>query len=80
MPRFRQTGLWVQNAPAVRAFLAIASQWRVVASERTGLRFIGLDYDAGDAGLRRAGIETTPEDWEGVRIMEAEARRILNEG
>jgi hypothetical protein len=40
--------------------------------------WIGLDYAAAAAGLAGAGIETTPEIWSGLRVMESAARNVLN--
>lgn len=64
--------------PAVTAFLAVDTQWRWVSRDGRS-KATGLDYTACDAGLRRAGIETTPELWEELQIIELAARAALNE-
>jgi hypothetical protein len=77
-----QVEIWPQNAAAVAAFFAVASQSRFLAvlqgDGSQKLVFIGLDYSGAESGLRLAGLNITPEDWAGVRIMEDEARRVLN--
>ncbi|MEX0841714.1 MAG: DUF1799 domain-containing protein [Xanthobacteraceae bacterium] len=74
--------VWPENAEAVRAFLAVDSQWRVTAVGG-GLAparpyFVGLDYAAARAGIAAAGIAITPELWAGLRVMEGEALKALN--
>ena len=76
-------GLWPENVAIVAAFLAAATQWRV-ASTGGGmvpaqLRVIGFDYAGARVGIEAAGIAITPELWAGLRVMEAEAVRVLNE-
>lgn len=71
-------GLWADHQSAFLAFLSVCTQWRVVASE-TGLIHTGLDYAAADAGLKRAGIETTPDLWADLRIIETGALAALRE-
>lgn len=63
---------------AVRAFLAVSSQWRVAAGGGGGIAVIGLDYTAVRCGLSAAGIRVTPEIWAGLQVMEAEAVREMN--
>lgn len=72
-------GVWPENAPAVEAFLAVATQWRVVAGPER-LRVVGLDYAGARAGWDLAGIAMTPALFADVRIMEAAAIAALNEG
>ncbi len=71
-------GVWRQNVPAVLAFLAVASQWRVVAGGMGGIAVIGLDYTGVRCGLAAAGIRVTPAIWAGLQVMEAEAVRAMN--
>ena len=71
-------GLWAEHQAAFLAFLAVSTQWRVVAGE-TGLIRTGLDYAAADAGLRRAGIETTPDLWADLQAIETGALAALRE-
>jgi len=85
-------GVWPQHAETVRAFLAVASQWRVAAIGGGGfammggaaiaplrLVYVALDYGAVRAGLDAEAITVTPELWRGLRIMEAAACAALNE-
>lgn len=72
------TGVWVEHLPALEAFMAISTQWRMVATFEHGPRAIGLDYGAADVGLRNAGIEMTPELWSEVQMIEIGALEELN--
>lgn len=86
-------GIWPENVPVVRAFLAVCSQWRVTPVSGGGMMtpaggviaptvplYIGLDYAAARVGLDAELIEVTPTLWRGLRVMEAEACAALNEG
>lgn len=68
-----QEGVWRQNLAAVRAFLAVSSQWRVASGGMGGLAIIGLDYTAVRAGLGALRIRVTPDLWTDLQIMEAAA-------
>lgn len=74
--------VWEENWPTVEAFLFVSTQWRVVQQgggfEAGRTYWIGLDYTSVTAGLSGAGIETNPDMWKGLRIMEAAARNVLN--
>ncbi|WP_303048834.1 DUF1799 domain-containing protein [Phaeobacter sp. HF9A] len=75
-----QGGIWRCNLTALCAFLSAQTQWRVLA-QADGSRFwVGLDYSAVDCALRLEGLELTPADWLGLRIIEDAARSALNEG
>lgn len=74
----REEGLWAGHQRAMLAFLAVCTQWRVVAGQ-AGLIYVGLDYAAADVGLRRAGIETTPDLWSELQGIETGAVAALNE-
>ncbi len=63
---------------ALRAYLAIADQWRVVAGGG-GTLWLGLDYAGARAGLDLAGIVVSPEVWADVQLIEAGAKAALNE-
>jgi len=64
---------------AVTGFLAAQTQWRALA-QADGSRFwIGLDYAAVEPALRLSGLDLTPTDWLGLRIVEDAARTALNE-
>jgi len=76
-PAGSDDGVWPDNVPAVLAFLAAATQWRTgTAGDR--LVWIGLDYAGARAGIEAAGLRLDPAVWEGLRVMEAEARDALN--
>lgn len=76
-PDERSEGVWPENASAVEAFLAVASQWRVLALP-TGLAWLGLDFAGARAGLELAGIEVTPELWADLRIVAIGAKDEMN--
>ncbi|WP_349538491.1 DUF1799 domain-containing protein [Sagittula sp. NFXS13] len=69
--------MWPEHLEAMDAFLAINGQWRV-AMTMTGTQVISLDYGAAESGLRLAGITTTPELWQQIRIIEQGAKAALN--
>ncbi len=71
-------GIWVESWPALKAFLSICTQWRMVADFNEGPRAVGLDYTAAEVGLRLAGIEMTPELWADVKLIEFGARSAMN--
>jgi len=84
--------VWPDNVPIVEAFLAVATQWRVLACSPGGAIgpaggaigptvpvYIALDYAAVRAGLDAENIEVTPELWRGLRVMESSAAAALNE-
>lgn len=62
-------GIWAENEAALRAFLAVASQWR------DG----GLDYAGARAGFELAGLDVDPALWGEVRVIEAGAREAIAE-
>lgn len=64
---------------AVEAFLAVQTQWRMMAIGMGGVLAIGLDYDGVETGLRRAGIDVAPDRWAEIRVIEAGAVEALNE-
>jgi len=71
-------GVWPDHVAALRAFLAVQSQWRVTLGPR-GCVHHGLDYAGAEAGLRLAGIDPDPDLWTQVRIIESGAEAALNE-
>lgn len=68
--------VWVlpQNWPAVRAFVACATQWRYGPSGHP----TGLDYAGCRAAVAALGIKWR-KVFEGLRVMEAEAMRVIGE-
>jgi len=73
-----EEGVWPENTAAVDAFLAVTTQWRVVASAAGPLFFCGLDYTAVRAGFDLAGITPSPGLWADVQLIEAGALGALN--
>ena len=71
--------VWPENLPAVRAFTACASQWRVLPLGLAGSAFIGLDYGACKVALDAHGLALAPADFAAFQVIEAEAARALNE-
>ena len=71
-----ETGLWPDHLPALRAFLAVCDQWRVVMGDKAV--WLGLDYTAVRAGLDLAGLTLTPADWADVQSIEEGARAARN--
>lgn len=75
--------VWPEHWATVCAFVAVTTQWRTVSigggfnPSRT--IFVGLDYSAARTGLEAEGIAVTPTLWRELRVMEAEACRMLNE-
>ena len=73
--------VWPENWEALCAFLAVSTQWRIVAlmTQLNGQTYYqGLDYAGVAAGLAGAGIAATPELWADLRVIEAAARNALN--
>ena len=68
--------VWPENLQAVNTFIAMSTQWRTGAMGATG-----LDYGALPAVLRMTGIRRVewPDVLDGLRIMEAEALKIMGE-
>lgn len=58
---------------ALHAFLAIATQWRVVGPGDGTLRRTGLDYQGVRAGLECGGVAVTPQLWSDIQLIEAGA-------
>lgn len=70
--------MWPQNMSIVVAFLSVATQWCLVSLGNGGLYWQGLDYARVSAGLDRAAIMLSPEQWSGLRLMERSAASTLN--
>ena len=75
--------VWPEHWDIVQAFLAVATQWRVVGLgggfEPSRIRFVGFDYAAVRAALDAEAIQVTPDQWRGLRMMEGAACAALNE-
>lgn len=74
-----QDGVWPDNIEAVRAYLAICTQWCWKPMGMAGARAVGLDHGSAQAGFALAGIEITPELWERVRMIERGALDAMAE-
>lgn len=76
-PKDHEDGVWEIHADALRAFLAVKGQWRVVPGDARFV-WLGLDYTAVQAGLDLAGISLSPEQWSDVQSIEAGALEAMN--
>lgn len=74
-----ELGVWPENAAAIRAWLIVAGQMRIISGGMGGAAYLGLDYAAARDGLELAGVALTPDDWARVRIIEASATEALNQ-
>lgn len=68
--------IWPVNLPATNAFVAMSTQWRTSFGGLTG-----LDYNVIPSVFRLIGIprKEWPDAFECVRVMEAEAMRVMQE-
>lgn len=68
--------VWPENLPAVNAFIALCTQWRVGGAGATG-----LDYSVIPDVFRFTNIPESEwtDAFDGVRTMEAEALKIMGE-
>lgn len=71
-------GVWPENVPAMEAYCAVATQWRVIALADGRKEAIGLDYPAVKVGLEMAGITVTPALWSDLQMIEIGARAAMN--
>jgi len=77
-----QDGVWPEHVAAVSLFLAVATQWRVIAvptMDGVSLRRIGLDYPAVEATARIIGISIDGDLFHALQILEHGALAALNE-
>lgn len=63
-------GVWPENAAALRAFMVVCTQFRMVAPGDGSVRRTGLDHTAADVSLRNAGVTVTPELWHDILTIE----------
>lgn len=74
-------GVWPDNAAAVTAFLAAASQWRTTIADRNGrviTRFLGLDYAGAAIAWSARGIKPDADLFDRLTVIEMAARDALN--
>ena len=76
--RIEADGVWPEHVKAVRAFLAVSTQWRRFAFADGRIGTVGLDYGAVAAGLRLARIRVKARLWHQVRQIEAGAMDEMN--
>lgn len=62
-------------ATSLRWFLAMASQWRRDGDGRA----VGLDYGPAEATARMAGLDTGPDDFARLQVLEQATLRLLRE-
>lgn len=68
--------------PAVAAFCALSTQWNVVAAGMGGLFYVGLRYEAIPDVLDEIGVPAGERAAvrADLRLMEAEALKVINKG
>jgi hypothetical protein len=80
--RFQQDraapAIWPDNAKSFRLFLAVQTQWRFLAGGKMPIA-TGLDYPGIEAAARMSGVKMTPRRFDDIRVMEAEARCLMND-
>jgi hypothetical protein len=59
--------------PVLELFLACQTQWRFIPLGMGGALPQGLDYPAVESAARMLGLSLTPDTFEDLRVMEAEA-------
>lgn len=70
--------VWDKNWPALTAFLAVETQWRVVSRGMTGvLQRLGLDYAAVDVVLRRLKVRNSV--FADLQLMERAALKAFDQ-
>lgn len=67
--------MFPENADAARLFLACGTQWRFTALSG---HLLGLDYAGAQAAARFMALKHSPDLFDKLRFMEAEARRLVN--
>lgn len=69
-------GVWPDNLPAVNVLIAMSTQWRT-----GGFGPTGLDYNALPSVMRLVGVPRAdwPDTFECVRVLEAEAMKVMGE-
>lgn len=68
--------VWRANEAALIAWLAVETQWRIVAT-MAGLLWLGLDYTAVDVALRR--LKSPDHVFADLQTMELAALNAFNE-
>lgn len=76
LPTVETFEVMAQNATSFRVWMAVQTQWRVVAG-LGGIAWLGLDYTAVDVVLRRSAVESADEVFADLMEMEAEALDVF---
>ncbi|MBW4708620.1 DUF1799 domain-containing protein [Roseobacter sp. YSTF-M11] len=71
-------GVWPENVDAVMAYLAVCTQWRIVARADGPMHAVGLDYAGVRDGLKLARIKPSPALWSDLQMIEIGARAAMN--
>ncbi|WP_311949236.1 DUF1799 domain-containing protein [Halomonas piscis] len=73
-------GVWAEHWPALKLFLALRTQWRVIAG-MAGAQHQGLDYTAlyGHPAFSRLDADDQEARLEEVQYIEAGALEALNQ-
>ncbi len=69
--------LWSQHVAAMHLFMALDSQWRMLATA-SSVVYCGLDYTAAREVASWMGLDVSPELLSQLREMEAEALPLRN--
>ena len=73
-------GVWPENIEAVRGFLSVCNQWRVIPLGMAGAQMMGLDYTAARNGLEMMGMTITPGLWAQIQMVETGALAAMKGG
>jgi len=71
-----ELGIWPENWPVLRVFLAMQTQWRMGMAGPTGLDYSALPVVEGRLGL---GKKTQRRVFPALQIMEGEALKVFSE-
>lgn len=66
--------IWPDNWKTLELFIAMGTQWRAGMGGPTG-----LDYTALPVVAKAMRIKLTRERFDGIRVMEGEALRVMGE-
>jgi hypothetical protein len=74
-------GVWPENWKSVQLFMACATQWDTVplGGMQGGFLYAGLNYSKVRDTMEMLGVKRKAEMLEDLRVMEAEAKVVLND-
>lgn len=75
-----EEGIWKEHLPALQAFIAGQTQWRISQGRDGKMRFVGLDYTALEVAMRGQKNELSPKGWADLQMIELAAMAALNGG